>query len=113
MDGIIVQGASAGGHSATFDPKGDIKEISTRDLVADVRSQCSLPLVAAGGVDGPEAVADLLAGGAESVAIGTLLLRVDEAGTAAAHRDALGDPAYSETVAHPGLHGSTGPRTAE
>lgn len=98
VDGIVVQGASAGGHSATFDPDREIEEVSTGDLVAAVRTECSLPLIAAGGVDGAETVASLLAGGADSVAVGTLLLRVDEAGTSDAHRAALEDPAYSETV---------------
>ena len=41
---------------------------------------------------------DLLAAGAESVAIGTLLLTADEAGTSATHRAALADPAFTETV---------------
>jgi NAD(P)H-dependent flavin oxidoreductase YrpB (nitropropane dioxygenase family) len=57
-----------------------------------------LPLVAAGGVDGPAAVRRLLDAGAERVAVGTLLLRTDEAGTSAAHRAALADPAFAETA---------------
>jgi NAD(P)H-dependent flavin oxidoreductase YrpB (nitropropane dioxygenase family) len=55
-------------------------------------------VVAAGGVDGPDAVRRLLAAGAEGVAVGTLLLRTDEAGTSQAHRAALADPAFAETV---------------
>lgn len=55
-------------------------------------------MIAAGGVDGPEAVESLLAAGAVAVAVGTLLLRTDEAGTSPTHRQALADPAFTETV---------------
>jgi NAD(P)H-dependent flavin oxidoreductase YrpB (nitropropane dioxygenase family) len=57
-----------------------------------------LPLIAAGGIDGPEAVARLIRAGAAAVAVGTLLLRTDEAGTSASHRAALADPAFGRTV---------------
>ncbi|MFD7025663.1 nitronate monooxygenase, partial [Promicromonospora sukumoe] len=48
-----------------------------------------LPVVAAGGVDGPDAVRDLLAAGAQAVAVGTLLLRTDESGASATYQAAL------------------------
>ncbi len=98
VDGLVVQGPDAGGHSATHDPTRVPEPIRTEDLVARVRAAVELPMVACGGVDGPDAVARLLAAGAQSVAAGTLLLRTDEAGTSATHRDALTDPALTETV---------------
>jgi len=58
----------------------------------------SLPLIAAGGVATPAAVADALRAGAAAVAVGTVLLRADEAGTSAPHRAALADPARERTV---------------
>lgn len=36
--------------------------------------------------------------GAEAVAIGTLLLRTHESGASQTHKDALADPAFTETV---------------
>ncbi|MDP5226442.1 MULTISPECIES: nitronate monooxygenase [Arthrobacter] len=98
VDGLIVQGPGAGGHSATFDPARAIGSGSTEDLLRRVRAVVGLPLVAAGGVDGPAAVAGLLRAGAEAVAVGTLLLLADEAGTSATHRAALADPAFERTV---------------
>lgn len=98
VDGLIVQGPSAGGHSATFDATRTPEAIDTAELVRHVLQSVDLPVVAAGGVDGPHAVRRLLAAGAEAVAVGTLLLRTDEAGTSPAHRQALADPAYTETV---------------
>src|SRR5829696_2359381 len=47
------------------------------------------PLIAAGGIDGPDPAAALIAAGAQAVAVGTLLLRAEEAGTVQTHRDAL------------------------
>ncbi len=52
----------------------------------------------AGGVDGPSRVRQLLAAGAEAVAVGTLLLRTDESGASATHRAALADPRFTRTV---------------
>ena len=98
VDGLVVQGPRAGGHSGTFDPRRPITDATTADVVRAVGAVTRLPLVAAGGVDGPDAVRELLAAGAEAVAVGTLLLRATEAGTSTTHREALADPAFAETV---------------
>lgn len=98
MDGLVVQGPNAGGHSATHDPGRRIAEAETVQLVRAVRAATELPIIAGGGVDGPAAVRRLLDAGAEAVAVGTLLLRADEAGTSATHRAALTDPRFTETV---------------
>ncbi|MEH0109188.1 nitronate monooxygenase [Tersicoccus sp. MR15.9] len=98
VDGLVVQGTAAGGHSGTWDPAHTLAEIRTADLVRDVVAAVDLPVIAAGGIDGPDAVRGLLAAGARAVAVGTALLRTDEAGTSATHRDALTDPALGPTV---------------
>jgi len=98
IDGLVVQGPAAGGHSGTFDPGRAIDDAATVDLVRAVGAVSRLPIIAAGGVDGPAAVRDLVAAGAEAVAVGTLFLRADEAGTTTTHRDALADPAFDESV---------------
>ena len=98
VDGLVVQGPQAGGHSATFNPNRRIDPVSTAELVKAVRAAASLPIIAAGGVDGPAAVQDLLAAGVEAVAVGTLLLLADEAGTSPTHRAALTGGTFSETV---------------
>lgn len=98
VDGLVVQGPRAGGHSGTHDPSRDIPDIPTADLVRQIRGAVDLPVIAAGGVDGSEAVRELLAAGAEGVAVGTLLLRTDEAGTSPTHRRALSDTAFTDTI---------------
>ncbi|GAB3239829.1 NAD(P)H-dependent flavin oxidoreductase [Kineosporia babensis] len=98
VDGLVVQGSDAGGHSATHDPARVVETASTTDVVRQVCANVGLPVIAAGGVDGPGSVRRLLDAGASAVAVGTLLLRTDEAGTSPLHRAALADPAFAETV---------------
>jgi NAD(P)H-dependent flavin oxidoreductase YrpB (nitropropane dioxygenase family) len=98
VDALLVQGPDGGGHSATFDPTRRIDPIALVDLVRHVRSIVDLPVVAAGGVDGPAEVGGLFDSGAVAVAVGTMLLRTDEAGTSPTHRDALIDPRFHRTV---------------
>jgi len=98
VDGLLVQGPDAGGHSATFDPTRTITSAGTEELLRRVRDAVDLPLVAAGGVDGADTVTRLLRAGADSVAVGTLLLRTDEAGTSATHRAALAQAGPDQTV---------------
>ncbi|WP_336659413.1 nitronate monooxygenase [Leucobacter sp. USHLN153] len=98
VDALIVQGPRAGGHSGAWDPHRGIADARTADVVAAVGAVTQLPLIAAGGVDGPAAVQALLSAGATSVQVGTLLLRSDEAGTKDVHREALADPHSPDTA---------------
>jgi nitronate monooxygenase len=98
-DALCLQGAEAGAHRGSLDnderPDADRP---IRALLAAVRRRTMMPLVAAGGVGGPEDVADLLARGAALVQAGTAFLRCPESGVPAAHKDALGDGAFGRTA---------------
>ncbi|WP_194923487.1 NAD(P)H-dependent flavin oxidoreductase [Catenulispora pinisilvae] len=98
VDGLVVQAPAAGGHSGTYDPLRTLTSVSAPDLVREVRAAVELPVVVGGGVARAEDVRVLLAAGAEAVAVGTLLLRTDESGASQTHKDALADPAFTETV---------------
>ncbi|UTX53611.1 NAD(P)H-dependent flavin oxidoreductase [Leucobacter aridicollis] len=98
VDGLIVQGPGAGGHSAVWDATQTVADAPTLEVLRAVRAITDLPLVAAGGVDGPESVREFIHGGAQSVAVGTLLLLTEEAGTSSTHRGALSSGAFTETV---------------
>jgi NAD(P)H-dependent flavin oxidoreductase YrpB (nitropropane dioxygenase family) len=98
VDGLVVQGPSAGGHSGTFDPLRTIGAASTPSVVKETVGVSRLPVIAGGGIDGPAAVSAVIAAGAQAAAVGTLLLRTDESGASAAHKAALGNPAFTETV---------------
>lgn len=98
VDGLTVQGYRAGGHSAVHDPATWPDNIEAAELVRRIRDAVALPIIAAGGVDGPAAVRELLDAGAEAVAVGTMLLRTDEAGTSALHRASLSSSSYAATA---------------
>ena len=87
-DALVVQGAEAGGHQGSFRDH-DEDALALLPLLAAVRSASPLALVAAGGISTPRDVAAMLTAGATAAQIGTALLRTAEAGTSAAHREAL------------------------
>jgi nitronate monooxygenase len=95
-DALVVQGAEAGGHRASFrdDPAADvIGGIGLLSLLQLVRVQADIPLVATGGIATGAAIAAVLAAGAAAAQLGTAFLRCPEAATAAVHRQALADHA--------------------
>jgi nitronate monooxygenase len=87
-DAIVVQGAEAGGHRASFLDDGDdpLTLLSVLQLVGDA---VALPMIAAGGIATGAALAAVLCAGAEAAQLGTALMRTPEAGTAEVHRRAL------------------------
>jgi nitronate monooxygenase len=98
-DALCVQGAEAGAHrgSLTNADRPDADR-PLRALLAAVRRRTLVPIVAAGGVAGPDDVADLLARGATLVQVGTAFLRCPESGAQPAAKDALADPAFTATA---------------
>lgn len=97
-DWLSVQSSEAGGHRSTTTIAETPDRATTVELVRAVRDTVpDMPLVAAGGICTPGAVAAALAAGADGVQLGTVLLRTPEAGTSALHRAALGDPRFTES----------------
>jgi nitronate monooxygenase len=88
-EALVVQGVEAGGHRATFTDGDGAGELGLIALLRLVSRRVDLPLVAAGGIGDGYAAAAALVAGARAVQIGTALLDTPEAGTAAAHREAL------------------------
>ncbi|PWI19358.1 2-nitropropane dioxygenase [Streptomyces sp. Act143] len=98
VDGLIVQASSAGGHSGTLTPHLPLSPAALPDLVSSVRHTTALPLIAAGGIATSADAAAALRAGADATMIGTLLLRTDESGASAVHKQALVDPAFDSTT---------------
>ena len=98
VDALAVQASAAGGHSGTLTPAHIPPAVPITELLARVREAVSLPLIAAGGLATPDAVAEVMGAGAAAVMVGTVLLRADEAATSAPFRAALADPARGETL---------------
>ena len=98
MDALCVQGPEAGGHRGTYEVAARPGHTPLPELLAEIRAQCDLPLIAAGGIADGFGIAAALRAGALAVQLGTAYLRTDEAGTSAAHRAALADGRLTETV---------------
>lgn len=107
-DMLVAQGAGAGGHRATHRVDAIPNDLSWLELLREVRSVTAMPVVAAGGIADARAVDRALGQGATAVAVGTALLLADEAGTGAAHRAALTDPARDHTVVTRAFSGRPG-----
>jgi nitronate monooxygenase len=87
-DALVVQGIEAGGHRGGFDDRAPA-DVGLLALLQLVRARTGLPLVATGGLATGAAIAAVLVAGAGAAQLGSAFLRTPEAGTSAAHRDAL------------------------
>jgi nitronate monooxygenase len=98
-DCLCVQGAEAGAHRGSFtnDP-GTAADYPLVSLLAQVRESSDLPLIAAGGLGGPDDVAAVLAAGATQAQLGTAFLRCTESGAHPLYKAALADPRFSSTA---------------
>ena len=88
-DALVVQGAEAGGHRASFEDRPDLPVFGVLALLQLIHSEQNLPLVAAGGIATGAALAAALATGAAAAQIGSAFMLCPEAGTSPAHRAAL------------------------
>ena len=88
-DFIVAQGIEAGGHRGIFEPSNQDEKLTTMELARQLSAQCSVPIIAAGGImNGSDIVAAQRAG-ADAVQMGSAFLTVDEAGTSAVYRSAI------------------------
>ena len=89
-DLLVAQGTEAGGHV-----RGSLALLP---LLAQVLDAVEVPVVAAGGIASPRAMAAALAAGAAAVKVGTLLVATDEADAHPAYVQALIRARSDETV---------------
>jgi nitronate monooxygenase len=88
-DGIIAQGAEAGGHRGMFLTDDVSTQMGTFALLPQIVRAVNVPVIAAGGIADAKGVAAALRLGAAAVQIGTAYLLCPEATTSAVHRRAL------------------------
>lgn len=88
IDIMIAQGIEAGGHRGIFNEKID-SAIKTADLVKLLTSNCSLPIVAAGGVMNGFQAQYLINLGAAAVQLGTAFVQCKSSSANTAYRTAL------------------------
>ena len=97
-DAIIVQGLEAGGHRGHFLDHDLTRQAGLFALLPLVARTVSVPVIAAGGVSTPQAVAAARALGAHAVQVGTAYLLSPEATTREVHRQALQGPHSHHTA---------------
>jgi nitronate monooxygenase len=97
-DVIIAQGVEAGGHRGMFLSKDLSEQVGTFALLPQVIRAVKVPVIAAGGVTGADAVAAALTLGAAGVQVGTAYLLCPEADTSSLHRAALKTERARHTV---------------
>jgi nitronate monooxygenase len=88
-DVIIAQGLEAGGHRGMFLSKDLSEQVGLFALLPQVIRAVRVPVIAAGGIAGADAVTAALALGAAGVQVGTAYLLCTEADTSGVHRAAL------------------------
>lgn len=88
-DVVIAQGFEAGGHRGMFMTSDPSTQLPTSELVACLKNELSVPVVAAGGIATNSDIKEMIRLGASGVQIGTSYLLCDEAKTSAIHREAL------------------------
>ncbi len=71
VDAIVAEGFEAGGHNGR-------EETTTLALIPAIAAQCSLPLIAAGGIASGKAIAAVMMLGAEGVQIGSRFAVAEE-----------------------------------
>ncbi len=71
MDAIVAEGFEAGGHNGR-------EETTTLCLIPAIKEVCDLPLIAAGGIGSGEAIAAVMALGADAAQIGSLFAASEE-----------------------------------
>jgi len=89
-DLVVAQGCEAGGHV-----RGRVGMLALVELVLDA---VDVPVLAAGGIGSPRAMAAVLAAGASGARIGTRFVAADEADTHPAYADALAGAQPEDTV---------------
>ena len=98
-DALCVQSHEAGAHRGTF--TNDTTAATDDDivsLISRIAAVTPLPQLAAGGIMDRAQVRAVLAAGAVAAQCGTAFLRSAESGAPPAHKAALADPRFTETV---------------
>lgn len=88
VDYIVAQGYEAGGHRGIFDPNRD-EQITTLDLLQQIKQHCTTPVIVAGGVMTGQEIRTMLEHGAEAVQLGTAFILCPESSASENYRAQL------------------------
>ncbi len=98
VDVVIAQGIEAGGHRGIFLSQELSSQTSTLELVSELSTHLSVPIVGAGGIATNDDIKLILGSGGAGVQLGTAYLLSDEVNITSVHRQALMDNSQSTQV---------------
>jgi nitronate monooxygenase len=98
VDGIVAQGAEAGGHRGTFGAAFETSMVPVLDLVAGIVAALPVPVIGSGGLMDGRDITAAMKRGASAVQLGTAFLTCPESGASAAYKRALLDARTDTTV---------------
>jgi nitronate monooxygenase len=89
VDGIVAQGAEAGAHRGSFATPFEEAMVPTLDLVREIASALTVPVIASGGLMDGHDIAEAMRCGAAAVQLGTAFLACPESGASETYKKAL------------------------
>lgn len=98
IDVIVAQGIEAGGHRGMFDPAAPDEALGTVALTRLLVRECSVPVIAAGGIMDGAGIAAMLRLGAVAAQLGTAFVACRESAANDAYRAALRGPGAWRTT---------------
>jgi nitronate monooxygenase len=98
-DYLCAQGLEAGAHRGSFhNSDGPGQDFGVLSLLSVISEMTDVPIVAAGGLGSPRAVAAVMAAGAVAAQAGTAFLRCPESGAHPVYKAALADERFTTTA---------------
>lgn len=88
LHGVIAQGYEAGGHRGVFNPEQDVR-LGLFSLLQLLNRECTLPIIAAGGIMHGQAIAQVMQMGASAAQLGTAFILCPESAANQAYRTQL------------------------
>lgn len=98
VDIVVAQGIEAGGHRGTFIGDAESHKHSVLDLVSEISSSISIPVVAAGGIMNSKDIKKVMNVGASGVQIGTAFITSAESGANETYKKTLLSQTKNNTV---------------
>lgn len=98
IDAIVAQGIEAGGHRGVFDSTAHDDRVGTFALTRLIVRECTLPVIAAGGIMDGEGIAAALALGAQAAQLGTAFVACPETSIDDGYRRAILSDAARRTT---------------
>jgi nitronate monooxygenase len=96
-DALIAVNSRAGGHAGHLSPK---------ELITQLRENCNLPVISAGGIGRGEELKEVMSWGAAGASIGTIFIACEEADVSPEYKQAMIDYGEKDIVMTTKLSGS-------